>query len=61
MNKINLFTAMSGNKPYASNSIKQQNADSYKLVPLGTNSSGLKPKEEQESGRDLMKAYLGLD
>lgn len=60
MNKVNLFSAMSGNKPYASNSIKQQNQDPYKLVPLGTNPSGLKSKEP-ESGRDLMKAYLGLD
>jgi len=60
MGKVNLFSG-NGSNPYASNSIRQQNADSYKLVPLGTNPSGLKPKEGMESGRDLMKSYLGLD
>jgi len=59
MNKVNLFSGMSGNKPYASNSIKQQNADSYKLVPLGTDTRGLN-KEKKESGKDLMARYLDL-
>lgn len=61
MGNVNLFSSVNMNKPYASNSIKKQNTDAYKIVPLGTNSSGLEQNKKMESGKDLMKSYLGLD
>lgn len=61
MGNVNLFTSLKGNNPYTTNSVKQQNSDAYKNIPLGTNSFGLKSRNELIDGENQKGSKFLLD